>query len=88
MRGEYSCPCCGAKEARGGCVMGLRCGCSGFAECPLCLHCTQHHHRRCTDELRDKLSEKLSEIRLQTMLMTADMQKANGINIFERGEKL
>lgn len=75
MRGMSNCPCCDAEFQTGGCVIGYRCGCDRGPQCDLCSHCTEHHHKNCTEELRMGLIQFI-----------AGLRERHGINIFEPGE--
>lgn len=74
MRGPYTCLCCGQEESTSGCVRGLRCGCDDRSKCPVCLHCTEHHHKGCTQTARYEFDAVIQAVR--------DKYE---INIFEPG---
>lgn len=74
MRGPSSCLCCGQEESTSGCVLGLRCRCEHNPTCPLCLHCTEHHHKNCTQMALYEYEHALQALR-----------DKHDINIFEPG---
>lgn len=77
--GSMNCNCCGEPESTDGCARGFRCGCDSRADCLLCKHCTEHHHRNRSEQLRGE-AEK---IQVDAMIAIQKLRDKHEINIFE-----
>lgn len=75
----FLCQCCGEETNR---YYDCSSRCKSKTECVLCSHCIEHHHKNCTEQLR----QKADEIRLKAMMDIAELREKHNINIFEYGE--